>query len=66
MINHTERFLQGKVYRLDDEGIENMLNEVKIQKGIDTYELVKQNISKELDESISMGDIRIYLVTCKI
>ncbi|PAD70670.1 hypothetical protein CHH83_02370 [Bacillus sp. 7586-K] len=66
MINHAERFLQGKVYRLDDEGIENMLNEVKIQKGIDTYELVKQNISKELDESISVGDIRIYLVTCKI
>ena len=63
MLNHVERFLKGKVYRLDEEGIENMLNMVKEQKGNETYEKAKQSLTKEFDNKGSMADIRFYLVS---
>lgn len=63
-INHCERFLSGKTYRLDEEGIENMLNLVKEEKGEEIYKQAKANLSKKVDEGISSGDLVFYLVTC--
>lgn len=65
-INHCERFLSGKPYSLDEEGINNMLELVKNEKGYDTYVNAKNSLVKTLDTKASMDDLNIYITTCNL
>lgn len=65
-INHCERFLSGKPYSLDDEGIDTMLDSIKDKKGEDVYIQAKENLVKEVDTKASIDDVTIYIVTCSL
>lgn len=65
-INHVERFLSGKRYHLDEEGIQNMLNQVKAEKGEEIYQQAKENVIKKEVNEIINGDVQLYYVTCTL
>lgn len=66
MINHCERFLSGKAYSLDEEGIENMLSRVEKEKGKEVSLQARNHLTKTVDKNASIDDLIIYIVTCTL